>query len=119
MKNYLFIISRAPYASSHAFEQLEAAMVAAVFDASVTVLLRDEGVWALQPGQEGSATQQNTFAKALAALPAYEVEQLYVCEASLRKHGVGVDPSLGFKPMRLVAQQQLIDSSDVVIGGQS
>lgn len=119
MKNYLFIISRAPYASSHAFEQLEAAMVAAVFDASVTVLLRDEGVWALQPRQEGSATQQNTFAKALAALPAYEVEQLYVCRASLNKHSVSADPSLGFEPMSSAAQQRLIDSSDVVIGGQS
>ena len=48
MKRYLFIISRAPYGSNHAFEQLEAAMVAAAFNGEVHILLRDEAVWCLQ-----------------------------------------------------------------------
>ena len=63
MKRYLFIISRAPYASSHAFEQLESAMVAAAFDGDVCVLLPDEGVWAIQPGKNGHAKAKNTFSK--------------------------------------------------------
>lgn len=118
MKRYLFIISRGPYGSSHALEQLEAAMVAAVFDAKVSILFRGEGVWSLQQQQDGAAIGQKTMTKILSALSAYEVEDLYVCADFLSTHQIQTDESLHVKPVHLDDQQALINASDVVITAQ-
>jgi tRNA 2-thiouridine synthesizing protein C len=118
MKRYLFIISRSPYGSSHALEQLEAAMVAAVFDAKVAVLFRDEGVWSLQQHQTGAAIGQKTMTKVLSALPAYDVEELYVCADFLNTHQIQTEPSLSVKPIDLPDQKALISASDVVVTAQ-
>ena len=118
MKRYLFIISRAPYASSHAFEQLEAAMVAAAFDGKVRILLRDEGVWALQAGQNGPVVAQNTLSKVLTALPWYEIDQLCACAPSMSARDVSAHPELNVSYLDLAQQPRLIKESDVVISGQ-
>lgn len=118
MKRYLFIVSRAPYASSHAFEQLEAAMVAAAFDGDVCVLLRDEGVWALQTGQNGPAVAQKTMSKVLKALPSYEIDQLCACALSMSERAVSAHPELSVSYLDPAQQARLIKESDVVITGQ-
>ncbi len=118
MKRYLFIVSRAPYASSHAFEQLETAMVAAAFDGDVCVLLRDEGVWALQTGQNGPAVAQKTISKVLKALPSYEIGQLCACALSMSERAVSAHPELSVSYLDLAQQARLIKESDVVITGQ-
>jgi tRNA 2-thiouridine synthesizing protein C len=118
MKRYLFIVSRSPYGSSFVLEQLETAMVAAAFDGSVSILLRDDGVWSLQLDQSGDAIEQQTLAKVLSGLPSYEIDRLYVCAPSLQMRGVEVDQDLGFEAVDYAAQQALIGNSDVVIGGQ-
>ena len=118
MKRYLFIVSRAPYASSHAFEQLEAAMVAAAFDGDVCVLLRNEGVWALQTGQNGPAVAQKTISKVLKALPSYEIGQLCACALSMSERAVSAHPELSVSYLDLAQQARLIKESDVVITGQ-
>ena len=118
MKRYLFIISRAPYASSHAFEQLEAAMVAAAFDGDVCVLLRDEGVWALQAGQKGPAIAQKTLSKVVAALPSCVIGRRCACAASFSARDVTAHPELSVSYLDLAQQARLIKESDVVITGQ-
>ena len=119
MKRYLFIISRAPYGSNHAFEQLEAAMVAAAFDGEVHILLRDEAVWCLQVEQNGAAVAQKTLSKVLSALPSFEIEQLHACERSVTSRGVGVSPEISVVLLNLTQQTQLIGECDIVMGGQS
>lgn len=118
MKRYLFIISRTPYGSTHALEQLEAAMVAAVFDGRVAILCRDQGVWNLQGNQDGATQGQKTVSRVLAALPSYDIEELYVCADSLSSQQVQPDASLDIKPLTLAEQQTLIACSDVVITAQ-
>ena len=118
MKRYLFVISKSPYGSSHALEQLEAAMVASAFDCQVSLLLRGDGVWGLQKNQQGDAIEQRTFAKALAALPSYEIERLHACSASIAERGVDIDCTLHFALVDYTCQQSLLNSNDIVIGGQ-
>ena len=118
MKRFLFIVSRSPYGSCHALEQMEAAMVAAAFDAKVAVLFRDEGVWNVQQGQAGAAIGQKTISNVLTALPAYEIEEVYVCADSLSGRDVQTEPSLSVKPIHLSDQQALISACDVVITSQ-
>lgn len=118
MKRYLFIISQSPYGSAHALEQLDAAMVAAVFDGRVAILCRDEGVWNLQQNQAGATVGQKTITKVLTALPTYGVEELYACSQSISGRQVQTEPSLHIKPLDFIEQQALIAASDVVITAQ-
>jgi tRNA 2-thiouridine synthesizing protein C len=118
VKRYLFVISRSPYRSSHAMEQLEAAMVAAVFDGQVSILFRDEGVWNLQENQSGEAIQQRTLSKVLAALPSYEIDALYACQDSLVTRQVRMDKTLTVKTLSLAEQSELIAASNAVVTGQ-
>jgi tRNA 2-thiouridine synthesizing protein C len=78
-KRILFLLRHGPYASSHAVEALETVLVAGVFDQQVSVLFRDDGVWQLLAGQDGTAVEQRTVSRVLSALPEYDVTQLYAC----------------------------------------
>lgn len=120
MKKMLCIVSRPPYQGSHDLELIEAAMVGAVFDMQVSVLFRDDGIWALLEGQDASPMQQRTLSNVLSALPTYEVEDLYVCTQALTQRGV--DPTqfcVDAKPISLADQQTLIADQDAVLGAQA
>ena len=47
MKKLLFIISTPPYSAKRGTALLDAAMVAAAFDAEVSLMFRGDGVWSL------------------------------------------------------------------------
>jgi len=120
MKKLLCVISQTPYSSSHDIELLEAAMVGAVFEFSVSVLFRDEGVWALLPDQDGTPIGRRTLGKLLKALPTYEIEDLYVCSESLGRFSLQAEALLGnATTLKLEDQAELIASQDAVIGAQA
>ena len=119
MKRCLFIVSASPYGSTRVIEQLESAMVAAVFDAPTAVLFRSDGIWNLLPGQDAEALGVRTVAKVLTALPTYEIETLYVCADALRQRGLTADALVPtVKPIEVEAQAALIAAHDVVITAQ-
>ena len=117
MKSVLCVISEPPYASSHDLELMETAMVAAVFDFSVSVLFRDDGVWALLNDQDGSNIGRKTFEKLLQALPTYEIDHIYACAESLSKRGVKVGDSV--TPLTYAGQAKLIAEHEAVVGAQA
>lgn len=120
MNKILCIISRPPYQGSHDLELIEAAMVGAVFDMQVSILFRDEGVWALLDGQDAGPLEQRTFSKVLSALPAYEVDKLYVCSESLNQRGVSPDQfCIAATPLSVAEQQTLIAEHEAVLGAQA
>ena len=120
MKKLLCVISRAPYSSSHSLELIETAMVGAVFDFSVTILFRDEGVWNLLPEQDAKTLGQRTVSNVLQALPTYDIENIYVCAKSLVGRKLSADQLIeGVVELNLTAQTKLIHDQDVVMGAQS
>ena len=92
-------------------------MVAAVFDFSVSVLFRDEGVWALLDDQDGSHIGRKTFGKVLQALPTYEIEDIYACESSLAERNVPASDAI--TQLTFAEQAKLIAEHDAVIGAQA
>jgi len=116
MKQMLFVLQRAPYVSTHSIEILEAAMVAAVFDANTSLLFRGDGVWSLIDGQDATPLGRRTIGKMLSAMPSYEIEQFYVCSQSLHERGLEGQSLLG-SPSILApsAQAELIQRQDAVI----
>lgn len=116
MKKLLFVISSPPYSSKRGTAQLEAAMVAAAFDAEVSLIFRGDGIWSLLPDQQAQHVGQRSFIKVLQALADYEVDQLYVCLDSLARRDVEPTDVVPAQGLDLAAQQQLIADQDAVIG---
>lgn len=120
MKKILCVISRPPYNTSHTIELLEAAMVGAVFDFSVSVLFRDQGVWALTPNQDASLLGRRTVGKVLSALPTYEIDAIYVCRQSLQNSGLDFSSLvLKSQPLDYAEQAILFSKQDAILGAQS
>jgi len=119
MNKLLFVVSRPPYQGTHNLELIEAAMVGAVFDLEVSVLFRDEGIWALLDGQDAGALQQRTLSKVLSALPAYDVERLFVCSESMQRMHLQTDQfCVPVTLMSLQAQADLMAQQHAVLGAQ-
>ena len=115
-KKILYLLRQAPYATSHALEALESALVAGVFEQDVTVLFKDDGVWQLTSNQAGEALSMRTISKIATALPEYDIESLSVCEQSLKERNLASgDLVLPVKVISLAAQAELIGSMDAVV----
>ncbi len=116
-KKLLFVISAAPYASSRPLEALEAALVAGVFDQQVSVLLRGDAVWGLQPGQDGKLVGQRTFGKVITSLPAYDIDRIFACADAVASRHLSPDSFvLPVAVLSIAEQQTLIANSDAVLG---
>ena len=115
-KKILYLLRQAPYATSHALEALESALVAGVFEQDVTVLFKDDGVWQLVSNQAGEALSTRTISKIVTALPEYEIESLCVCEQSLQERNLALgDLILPVTAISPAAQAELIGSMDAVV----
>lgn len=115
-KKILYLLRQAPYASSHALEALESALVAGVFEQDVTVLFKDDGVWQLTSDQAGDALSTRTISKIVTALPEYDIESLCVCEQSLKARNLAPgDLVLPVRSISLAAQGELIGAMDAVV----
>lgn len=116
-KKLLFVISTPPYASSRPLEALEAVLVAGVFEQQVSVLLRDDAVWGLLPGQDGRLVGQRTFGKVINSLAAYDINRVFACaDAVAQRQLVTNNFVLPVEVLNLAGQQELIAASDAVLG---
>lgn len=82
----LFVFRSAPYQDCTAREGLEAALAAAAFDQAVRLLFIDDGVYQLTNGQ--NPEHQKNLQKMLAALPIYDVNEIFVHQYSLEERGL-------------------------------
>ena len=114
MKRVLLQFSQAPYSAHHTAEQLDAALVAAVFDMDVTLLFRGEGVWCLQSNQTASSTPGRSVEKMLRALPTYDITRVYACRDSVTERHVQVADDIELLDSAAVGA--LINEHDIVMG---
>jgi tRNA 2-thiouridine synthesizing protein C len=115
-KKILFLLRQPPYATSHALEALEAALVAGVFEQEVSVLFKDAGVWQLLSDQSGDVLATRTIGKIVTALPEYDIDSLYVCAESLAERHLTVqDLVLPVTVVSVAAQGDLINAMNAVV----
>ena len=79
---------RAPYGTSYALEGLEATLAAGAFNQDVSVVFMDDGVFALQRGQDTSSAGLKNFSRTWGALESCGVEKVYVERESLEQRGL-------------------------------
>jgi tRNA 2-thiouridine synthesizing protein C len=90
-KNLTFISRRSPYGSGYAKACLDMVLSAAVFDQHVTLVFMDDGVLQLQPNQQAGDIHAKDLSAALAALPLYDVDNVYADRDSLTRRGMFSD----------------------------
>ena len=91
VKKFMYVNRRAPHGTIYAQESLEVVLIGAAFDQDVSIVFLDDGVFQIRKGQDTDAIETKNFSKTFRALEMYDVEKLYVEEASLRARGMTVD----------------------------
>ena len=90
-------------------------MVAAAFDQRCTLLLLDDAVFGLLPGQNGSLLGTRTPGRMLTALPDYEVGRICACADSVReRHLQAITPVVPVTFVPRPEQAALLAGHDVV-----
>ena len=113
MHSVLYLIRRFP--GELANETIDLMLVSGVFEQPTSVIFMGDGVWQLVG--DGSKIDRKDTARALNALPMYDVESLYVNEESLAERGIAVkDIDLPVQAISLSEVTQLLHDHDVVIG---
>jgi len=115
MKKLLCIVAKSPFAGSTVIEQLEAAMVGAVFEFDVSILFIGEGISCLRANQDGGDLGVRTAGNVILALETYEVNHIYACDQALAS--LGATPSISVLPLAVAEQASLIAQQDIILGG--
>ena len=103
-------------------EALDMALVAAAFDANVSVLFRGAAVALIATGddplgqaQSASHPVEQQTREIIHALDSYDVKGVFVCAEALTGQGLNGLPSISAEPLSLRAQQKLIARQDAVL----
>jgi tRNA 2-thiouridine synthesizing protein C len=115
-KTLTFITRKAPYGQSYAKACLDMVLSASVFDQKVNYVFMDDGVYQLLKNQAPAGIHAKNLSAAFPALELYDIEQVFVDEASLLTRGLGAQslclPSAVICSIEQI--QALINNSDVV-----
>jgi len=93
-KKMMYINRTAPHGTVYALEGLEVVLIGAAFEQDVSMAFLDDGVFQLLKGQDAGDTGIKNFSPAYRALGDYDVQKLYVDEASLQERGLVLDDLL-------------------------
>lgn len=116
IKKFMIVNRKAPYGTIYALESLEVVLIAATFDQDVSLVFIDDGVYELVKGQQPKGIGMKNFSPSYRALEDYDVEKLYVDQASLDQRGL-TESDLLVPVAVLDAQQmgQLMAQQDVIL----
>ena len=89
MRSVLYLVRKPP--GGLANEMIDMMLVSGVFEQPARVLFLDDGVRQLASGQDATLVDRKDTAKALGALPAYDVDELFAHAGSLAACGIGPD----------------------------
>ena len=89
MRSVLYLVRKPPGVLAN--EMIDMMLVSGVFEQPTQVLFLDDGVYQLAAGQDASVVDRKDTAKALGALPAYDVEALFAHAGSLAERGIAPD----------------------------
>ena len=100
LRKILYVFSHAPYSSSQGQEALDAVLIGAAFEQTVSVLFIHDGVFQLKGKQNVESSELKEFTKAYRALNDFGVERIYVHDLGLVARGL--------------TAEQLMMSADIV-----
>jgi tRNA 2-thiouridine synthesizing protein C len=117
MEKKIGILNRcAPHGTTQAREALDLSLALSAFNESLSLFFIDDGVYQLLADHHAETILQKNFQPMFKMLALYDVEKIYVCQASLLDRNLSVE-QLVIKPrvlnreeiqLQLQAQDQLM-----------
>lgn len=89
MKRVAFVFTSAPHGSSSGREGLDALLATSAFSDDIGVFFVGDGVFQLLANQQPGAILARDYIATFKVLPLYDIEQCWLCAASLRERGLG------------------------------
>lgn len=88
MTKIAFICRRGPHGTAHGREGLDALLATSALTESLALFLIGDGVLQLLNAQQPQAILQRHYAPTFRMLELYDIEEVYVCAASLAERGL-------------------------------
>ena len=89
MKTSIALISKsAPYGTGNGQELLDLALAGGSFGQTIGLFFIEDGVYQLVQKQQPEQIEQRNYSKTFAALPFYDIDDIYVCQHSLDTRGL-------------------------------
>ncbi len=114
-KDILLVFRHAPYGNALAREGLEAALACGAMGAKTSVLYINEGVWQLLEPQDSGAIDCKNQAAMASALALYDVEDIWVDEASLQQRKLSSADIHTGKIIDTARVQELLATSNSIL----
>lgn len=102
--NYIYIqTNAAPYSSGKAIDAYEAALGATNIGLHVKFVFASDGVYQLLSNQQPELINHKSIAKKLGALSFFDVEDIFVCEASAKQRNIQLEKNTLFNSLEAKA----------------
>ncbi len=88
VKKIMFTVRKPPHGTIYVYEGLEVKLIMAAYDADITVVFLDDGVFALKKGQDTKELGIKGFAATYGALVDYEITKVLVDRGSMEARGM-------------------------------
>ena len=91
MKKVAIINSKAPFTDNSGKDALDLALILGSYEQDISLFFHDDGVWQLHNNQQPELIQQKDYLKTFSAFELYDIENIYVCAASLKERELTSD----------------------------
>lgn len=117
MKRIAFVFTSAPHGSSSGREGLDALLAASAFTDEIGVFFIGDGVFQLLAGQQPDVILARDYIATFKVLPLYDIDQYWLCAASLRERGLGKETDFVLPAQQLEpkALREQLDEYTVVL----
>jgi tRNA 2-thiouridine synthesizing protein C len=88
VKKIMFTVRKAPHGSIYVYEGLEVKLIMAAYDADISVVFMDDGVFAVKSGQDTKELGIKGFAATYGVLVDYEISKVFVDRQSMEERGM-------------------------------
>ena len=94
MKRIAFVFTSVPHGSASGREGLDALLATSAFTDDIGVFFIGDGVFQLLANQQPAAILARDYIATFKVLPLYDIDQCWLCAASLRERGL--DEAMAF-----------------------
>ncbi|MEO5378976.1 MAG: sulfurtransferase complex subunit TusC [Magnetococcus sp. DMHC-6] len=88
VKKIMFTVRKAPHGTIYVYEGLEVKLIMAAYDADISVVFIDDGVFALKNGQDTKELGIKGFAATYGVMVDYEISKIFVDRTSMEERGM-------------------------------
>jgi tRNA 2-thiouridine synthesizing protein C len=117
MKRVAFVFTTAPHGSASGREGLDALLATSALTDELGVFFVGDGVLQILGGQQPQTILARDYIATFKLLPLYDIEQYWLCAASLREHGIRGDAEwvIDAEALEPDALRQQLDRFDVIL----